>query len=110
MSQRSNEPHAETLSRTEVLTCVCTELARLDPLALRQVRPDSDLASELSIDSLDAVTIVLALNSRFEVDLPNMTLDTLRTPEQITDAIIALTEAKERLCVCTGGLAVDTTT
>jgi acyl carrier protein len=55
----------------------------------------------LNVDSLDAITLVLALNSRFGVDLPNTTLDALRTPERIADVVLALTEAKSRLSAIT---------
>jgi acyl carrier protein len=93
MSQQPDESNVENLSRAEVLQSVCAELAKLGPLAHRQIRPDSDLASELNIDSLDAITVVLALNSRFGVDLPNLSLDAFRTPERITDVIMTLTDA-----------------
>ena len=64
-------------SRADVVMAVCAELAKLGPLSQCQIRPDSDLASELNVDSLDAITLVLALNSRFGVDLPNTTLGRL---------------------------------
>jgi acyl carrier protein len=90
----------DSLRREDVLVFVCAELTKLIPLSQHQVRPDSDLASELSIDSLDAMTLVLALNSRYGVDLPEQ-VEVLRTPEKITDTILALTEAKGRLSAFT---------
>lgn len=101
MPQQANQPQIEILNRADVLNCVCAELAKLGPLSHQKIRPDSDLASELSIDSLDAITFVLAINSRFGVDLPNMTLETFRTPERITDVIMTLTEAQGRLSALT---------
>lgn len=101
MAQQRNKPRVETLSRAEVLVAVCTELAKICPLSNRQIHPNSDLTSELNVDSLDAISIILALNSRFGVDLPNMAVDELRTPERITEQIVALTEANARLALYT---------
>src|SRR5436305_1011040 len=84
-------------SRADVVMAVCAELAKLGPLSQCQIRPDSDLASELNVDSLDAITLVLALNSRFGVDLLNTAWHVISTPERIADVVLALTEAKSRL-------------
>lgn len=99
MAPQANKSRVETLSRAEVLVAVCAELTKIGPLSNRQIRPNSDLTSELNIDSLDAILIILALNSRFGVDLPNMAVDEFRTPERITEQIIALTEANARLAL-----------
>ena len=102
MSQQFNDYQTvNPKSRADVVTAVCAELAKLGPLSNCQIRPDSDLASELNVDSLDAITLVLALNSRFGIDLPNTTLDALRTPERIADVVLSLTEAKSRLSAMT---------
>lgn len=95
VSQQTNRPNVQSLNPVDVLSGVCAELAKLGPLSNLQIRPDSDLASELNIDSLDAITVVLALNSRFGVDLPNVTMDALRTPERIANEIVALLEGRK---------------
>jgi acyl carrier protein len=99
MTQQGNKSRVESLNRADVLVAVCAELAKIGPLSNRQIRPNSDLTSELNIDSLDAISIILALNSRFGVDLPNMAVDEFRTPERITEHIIALKEANARLAL-----------
>jgi|SRR6185437_1787833 len=100
MSSPVKDTSVESLRREDVLAFVCAELTKLVPLSQHQVRPDSDMAAELNIDSLDAMTLVLALNSRYGVDLPEE-VEVLRTPEKITDTILALTEAKGRLSAFT---------
>jgi acyl carrier protein len=95
MSQGRNQLELEGLSRADVLMHVCSELAKVGPLSHREIHPDSDFVSELNIDSLDAITVVLALNSRFGVDLPNITPETFRTPQQMADAIINSIQARQ---------------
>jgi acyl carrier protein len=100
MSSPVKDISVETLRKEDVLAFVCAELTKLVPLSQNQVRSDSDLATELNIDSLDAMTLVLALNRRYGVDLPEE-VEVLRTPEKVTDTILALTEAKSRLSAFT---------
>lgn len=95
MSQGRNQLELEGLSRADVLKHVCAEIAKVSPHSHREIHPDSDFVSELNVDSLDAITVVLALNSRFGVDLPNITPETFRTPQQIADAIMNSIQARQ---------------
>jgi acyl carrier protein len=94
MRHQTNNNNTLDTHKADVIAGVFAELARLTPCSRREIFPDSDVASEL--DSLDAIGLVLALNGRFGIDLPEDSLSALRTPESIAALILQLTEGQAR--------------
>jgi len=99
MNSQSDCTRVLVPGRAAVLACICDEIAHICPLLTDQIRPDFDLASEM--DSLDVITLTLALNQRFEVDLDDARLREWRTPEQLTSAILEIAEGGERFSILT---------
>ena len=52
-----------------------------------QLAPDDDMVQALSVDSLQGLQILAAVEKRFDVRLPDQELITLRTLRRIADAV-----------------------
>jgi acyl carrier protein len=59
-----------------------------------RIRPDALLVQDLGADSLDTVALVLAIEDRFHIDMPDEDVEQLRTVEQLIEYVelaVALT-------------------
>ena len=52
-----------------------------------EVNIDSDLASDLNADSLDAVELIMAVEDEFDCEVPDSELKNIRTVKDIVDYI-----------------------
>jgi len=93
MAQVLKGSHRQTPDREEIVAGVSTVLTELGLLAHDHVLSACDMAAELEVDSLEATSIALALEERFGVIVPDTMMNSIRTPAQIVDAIITLTQA-----------------
>ena len=53
------------------------------------VTVDSDLQAEARVDSLTQIEMILALEDRYEVDLPDETVESVRTVRQLAELCAA---------------------
>jgi acyl carrier protein len=52
-----------------------------------RVTPDALLEQDLGADSLDSVALVLAIEDRFGIDMPDEEVEHLRTVQQLTEFV-----------------------
>ena len=52
-----------------------------------KILPEANLAEDLNIDSLDAVELVMALEEKYEIKIPDAELENLKTVNDIVDCI-----------------------
>ncbi len=59
-----------------------------------KLQPDTKLVDDLSLDSLDMVEVVYELEDRFDVQIPEDRIESIRTFQQVVDGLHAAIEAK----------------
>lgn len=52
-----------------------------------KIMPEATIAEDLSIDSLDAVELVMALEEAFDVKIPDEELGNMKTVQNIVDCV-----------------------
>ncbi|MCU1358153.1 MAG: acyl carrier protein [Acidimicrobiales bacterium] len=75
------------MDRSEILTAVydaCVELLHADPSDLQE---STHFADDLDADSLDLAEVVMALEDRFAVEIPEDDLEPVRTIGQAADVV-----------------------
>ena len=63
---------------------ILAEELDLDP---NQIEMTSDLASDLGADSLDAIDIVMSLEDRYGIEVPDSVIENMKTVEDIVNFI-----------------------
>ena len=66
------------------------------------LRPDVSLRDDLAVDSLDLVELVLALEGDLGIDIPDRTIDEIRTYGDLVRAALALTWGRQALEAAVG--------
>lgn len=64
-------------------------------VGLEELAPEVSLTDDLAADSLDLVELALALESDFAIEIPERTLDTVRTYGDLVDATLALARSRD---------------
>ncbi len=59
-----------------------------------KLQPETKLVDDLSLDSLDMVEVVYELEDRFDVQIPENRIESIRTFQQVVDGLYAAIEAK----------------
>ncbi len=52
-----------------------------------KITPEATIAEDLSIDSLDAVELVMALEEAFDIKIPDEELGNMKTVQNIVDCV-----------------------
>lgn len=78
----------------ELIARVAAVIARTQHIPAESVTIDRSF-EELKIDSLDGINILFALESEFDVDIPDDAARQIRTVRQMVDGIETLIAAKE---------------
>jgi acyl carrier protein len=68
----------EQIKETMVETLSCDE---------EKILPEASIAEDLNIDSLDAVELVMALEEKFDVKIPDQELENLKQVKDIVACI-----------------------
>lgn len=77
------------MDRATVLTAVidtAVELLKLDPATVTET---ATWAEDLEADSLDLTELVMALEDRFEVEVPEESLEDVKTVGDAADVVLA---------------------
>ena len=69
----------------EEIIAILAEQLQIDPA---KIDPDTGIVDELGADSLDVVEIIMALESKFEISVPDEEIELFRTPADIQKHII----------------------
>ncbi len=76
---------------------VIAQIAAVLGAPAERVTRDASLERDLGADSLDSVTLVLAIEDRFAIDLPDEELGPLRTVQQLVECVeLAIAMANPR--------------
>lgn len=62
----------------------------------RPIAPDARLIRDLGADSLDCVALVMAIEDRFAIDVPDEDVEELRTVQQLIDYVELAVAIKQR--------------
>src|SRR4051794_38537078 len=76
-----------TVSMSDIAREVISQIAailREDP---QHITADARLIHDLGADSLDSVTLVLAIEDRFAIDMPDEEVEQLRTVKQLVEYV-----------------------
>ncbi|MCD6008198.1 acyl carrier protein [Halomonas sp. IOP_31] len=77
----------------QVLERLMTHLERLAPPD-SNLRPDVDMVSELGLDSVKVMDLMLDAEDEFDISVPLNVLADIRTPNQLAQAINKLLESR----------------
>ena len=75
----------------EEIVAILAEQLQIDPA---KIAPDTGIVDALGADSLDVVEIIMALESRFGIMVPDEEIEEFRTPTDIQNHILAKTQNK----------------
>lgn len=53
----------------------------------KEIRPDLRLIEDLGLDSLDAISLAIALEEEFSIEIPDDDLETLLTVKDVCDYV-----------------------
>ncbi|MBI3891331.1 MAG: acyl carrier protein [Candidatus Wallbacteria bacterium] len=68
----------------QVRDIVCKQLS----VSISQVKPEDTLIEALGADSLDTVELVMSLEEKFEVEIPDAEVQRIRTVQDVANLII----------------------
>ncbi|MHC4392920.1 MAG: phosphopantetheine-binding protein [Planctomycetota bacterium] len=91
MSDTAQSPRAGTDDPAAVVVSTVASMASIDESL---VTMESDLRDDLVLDSLLALRILAALEKRFDVTVPDMDIDRLRTVGEIVELLNRLIAEK----------------
>jgi len=83
------------MEREEALSAlreVAVDVLSVEP---DQVKEDARFKEDLDADSLDLVELVMGLEERFDISVPEEDLENVATVGQAVDLVLAKVEAKE---------------
>jgi acyl carrier protein len=66
---------------------VIAQIAAVLSAPPERIARDASLARDLGADSLDSVSLVLAIEDRFSIDLPDEEVEQLRTVQQLIEYV-----------------------
>ena len=69
----------------EQIIAILAEQLQIDPA---KIDPDTGIVDELGADSLDVVEIIMALESKFDISVPDEEIELFRTPDEIQKRIL----------------------
>ena len=68
-------------------------ILRVDP---QHIVPDARLAHDLGADSLDSVALVMTIEDRFAIDMPDEDVEELRTVRQLVEYVELAVAMRQR--------------
>lgn len=84
------------MTKEEITTKVTDEIVKLFGVARENVTPDARIIEDLGADSLDAVELLMNLETMFNICIPEADADSKRTVADIVDYIDSRLKGKEQ--------------
>ncbi|EIM92648.1 acyl carrier protein [Stereum hirsutum FP-91666 SS1] len=84
---------AAGLSKGEIETRVLDVLKGFEKVDPAKLSPTSSFSSDLGLDSLDAVEVVMAVEEEFSIEIPDAEADDIKTVKEAIDYIARTPEA-----------------
>ncbi|SAM02038.1 hypothetical protein [Absidia glauca] len=78
---------AGALSQADIESRVLEILKGFDKVDQSKVSLDANFVTDLGLDSLDTVEVVMAIEEDFSVEIPDKEADDIKTPRQAVDYI-----------------------
>src|SRR5262245_25214928 len=75
------------------ITAQIAVILRVDP---RHIVPDARLVRDLGADSLDSVALVMTIEDRFAIDMPDEDVEELRTVRQLIEYVELTVAMRQR--------------
>ncbi|HKS57761.1 MAG TPA: acyl carrier protein [Steroidobacteraceae bacterium] len=72
---------------SDIARAVTAQIAAVLGEQPERITPDMNLAQDLGADSLDSVSLVLAIEDRFDIDMPDEDVEQLRTVQQLIEYV-----------------------
>ncbi len=82
------------LSENEIKERVLNVIKGFDKVDPKKVTPTSSFSTELGLDSLDAVEIVMAIEEEFSIEIPDADADKIKSTEDAIEYIKKIPQAK----------------
>lgn len=83
-----------TLTRQSVEESVKEVISRYVDVAPEKIKPSSSL-KDIGADSLTTVELVMALEEKFSVEIPDKDLEKIKTVDDLIDLIIAIKNSRK---------------
>jgi len=80
--------------RQDIENSVIKLIAKEKKLNISDITPESTL-DELGVTSLEAITVMYDIEEKFDVEVPDNTLESLRTVHDIVDGVASLMSENE---------------
>jgi NADH dehydrogenase (ubiquinone) 1 alpha/beta subcomplex 1 len=90
----SSTPSETFLDRAEVNDRVLDVLKNFPKVDSNKVTADARFVDDLSLDSLDVVEVIMAMEDEFVIEIPDQEAERLTTPAQVVEFIAAHPMAK----------------
>jgi acyl carrier protein len=88
-----DQTRAATVDDKEIMDAVCELLQQHNPRNIR-LRPETKITSELNIDSVEVMDLVMEIEQKFDIDIPISMLSDVETIGDL--ASIVATRVRER--------------
>lgn len=73
---------------------VLKAIAMQSGISEQDIKPESRLADDLGLDSLDEIEAVMAIEDEFEIELPDDEIDGVKTVQEVFDVVSKHLEKK----------------
>jgi len=73
------------VNKEEIFPKIVPIIAEQLKIKPEEIKPDSKFIDDLGADSLDAVEIVMGIEERFNVEIPDEEIDKIKTVKDIVD-------------------------
>ncbi|KAN0100695.1 Acyl carrier protein-like protein [Tylopilus felleus] len=90
---RANFSAAAALSKDDIQTRIFDLLKGFEKVDPAKVSTSASFANDLSLDSLDAVEVVMAIEEEFAIEIPDAEADEIKTIQQAIEYIAKTPEA-----------------
>ncbi|KIJ38433.1 hypothetical protein M422DRAFT_176541 [Sphaerobolus stellatus SS14] len=84
---------AAGLSREEITSRILDTLKSFEKVPAEKLTTSASFSKDLSLDSLDAVEVVMAVEEEFGIEIPDEEADSIQTVQQAIDYIEKTPEA-----------------
>lgn len=84
---RRNYSAAHTLAENEIVERVLTVVKNFDKVDAKKVTPTSTFTTDLGLDSLDAVEVVMAFEEEFSIEIPDADADNIKSTKDAIEYI-----------------------
>ena len=93
-TSRRNYSAAHSLPENEIVERVLSVVKNFDKVDPKKVNPTSTFTTDLGLDSLDAVEVVMAFEEEFSIEIPDSDADNIKSTKDAIEYIKRSPSAK----------------